>query len=91
MSGAEALDSFLDHSLEKRQGVKVACPEEIAFDRGWINADQLVAEAHRLGKELVWALSFPLSKPLPVRAPYGGERWRRRHSLPASRPRAHYD
>lgn len=36
-------------SLEKRQGVKVACPEEIAFDRGWINADQLAAEAHRLG------------------------------------------
>jgi glucose-1-phosphate thymidylyltransferase len=28
-------------TLEKRQGLKVACPEEIAFRAGWINADQL--------------------------------------------------
>ena len=27
--------------IEKRQGLKVACLEEIAFKRGWINADQL--------------------------------------------------
>ena len=29
------------HTLEKRQGLKVACPEEIAFKNGWIDAKQL--------------------------------------------------
>jgi glucose-1-phosphate thymidylyltransferase len=28
-------------TLEKRQGLKVACPEEIAFRNGWIDAGQL--------------------------------------------------
>ena len=28
-------------TLEKRQGLKVACPEEIAFRNGWIDAQQL--------------------------------------------------
>ena len=32
-------------TLEKRQGLKVACPEEIAFRTGWINAAQLEALA----------------------------------------------
>jgi len=39
-------DSLLEASqfiatLEKRQGLKVACPEEIAFRFGWISAEQL--------------------------------------------------
>ena len=28
-------------TLEKRQGLKVSCPEEISYRRGWINANQL--------------------------------------------------
>ncbi|WP_062217153.1 glucose-1-phosphate thymidylyltransferase RfbA [Aureimonas sp. D3] len=35
-------------TLEHRQGFKVCCPEEIAFNLGFIDADQLT----RLGKEL---------------------------------------
>jgi glucose-1-phosphate thymidylyltransferase len=37
-------------TLEKRQGLKVACPEEIAFRRGWIDAAQLEALAQPLAK-----------------------------------------
>jgi glucose-1-phosphate thymidylyltransferase len=48
-------DSLLEASqfiatLEKRQGMKVACPEEIAFRSGWINATQLEALAQPLLK-----------------------------------------
>jgi len=32
-------------ALEKRQGLKVACPEEIVFRKGYIGADQLEALA----------------------------------------------
>ena len=28
-------------TIERRQGLKVACPEEIAFRAGWIDADRL--------------------------------------------------
>jgi glucose-1-phosphate thymidylyltransferase len=37
-------------TLEKRQGLKVACPEEIAFRSGWIDAAQLEALARPLAK-----------------------------------------
>ena len=37
-------------TLEKRQGLKVACPEEIAFRAGWIDAAQLQALAEPLKK-----------------------------------------
>jgi glucose-1-phosphate thymidylyltransferase len=37
-------------TLEKRQGLKVACPEEIAFHRQWISADKLQALAQPLSK-----------------------------------------
>ena len=37
-------------TLEKRQGLKVACPEEIAFRSGWIDAAQLEALAEPMKK-----------------------------------------
>jgi glucose-1-phosphate thymidylyltransferase len=48
-------DSLLEASqfiatLEKRQGLKVACPEEIAFRSGWITATQLEALARPMLK-----------------------------------------
>ena len=33
-------------TIEKRQGLKVSCPEEIAYHQGWINAEQLAQLAH---------------------------------------------
>lgn len=37
-------------TIEKRQGLKVACPEEIAFRQNWIDRDQLAALAKPLSK-----------------------------------------
>jgi glucose-1-phosphate thymidylyltransferase len=36
--------------LQRRQGQLIAAPEEIAFHQGWIDAEQLKAQAARLGK-----------------------------------------
>ena len=48
-------DSLLEASqfiatLENRQGLKVACPEEISYRRGWINGSQLEKLAAPLSK-----------------------------------------
>lgn len=37
-------------TIEHRQGIKVMSPEEIAFDLGYLSAEQLLAIADRLGK-----------------------------------------
>ena len=36
--------------IEQRQGLKICCPEEIAYNNGFIDADQLRLLASRLGK-----------------------------------------
>jgi glucose-1-phosphate thymidylyltransferase len=36
--------------LQRRQGQLIAAPEEIAYHKGWIDAEQLRAQAARLGK-----------------------------------------
>ena len=41
--------SFIE-TLEKRQGLKIACPEEIAWRQGLIDSDQLRALAEPLLK-----------------------------------------
>ena len=37
-------------TIENRQGLKIACPEETAFEQGWINADQVRELAEPLKK-----------------------------------------
>ena len=37
-------------TIEHRQGFKVCCPEEIAFDRGYLTAEELLVRADKLGK-----------------------------------------
>lgn len=45
---AEATDFV--KMIEKRQGVKISAPEEIAFRNGWINKESLINSANRYGK-----------------------------------------
>lgn len=37
-------------TIEKRQGIKVMCPEEIAYEAGYISAEQVTERANHLGK-----------------------------------------
>ncbi len=48
-------DSLLDagsfvQTIELRQGAKIACLEEIAYNNSWINQDMLLARANKLSK-----------------------------------------
>lgn len=38
------------HTIEKRQGMKVACLEEIAYRKQWLSAEGVAAQAERLKK-----------------------------------------
>ncbi|MCU0830698.1 MAG: glucose-1-phosphate thymidylyltransferase RfbA [Rhizobiaceae bacterium] len=37
-------------TIEHRQGIKIACPEEIGLEQGWLTVDQVMAIADKLGK-----------------------------------------
>ena len=37
-------------TLERRQGLQTGCPDEIAFDQGWIDAEQLARRAQLFAK-----------------------------------------
>lgn len=48
-------DSLLEashfvHTIEQRQGLKVACLEEIAFHNGWLTREQVMQQAERMKK-----------------------------------------
>jgi glucose-1-phosphate thymidylyltransferase len=48
-------DSLIDasqfiHTIEKRQGFKVACLEEISFRKGWLSSQQVRARAEMMSK-----------------------------------------
>ena len=42
--------SHFVHTIEQRQGLKVACLEEIAYTNGWITADHVASQAEKLKK-----------------------------------------
>ncbi|OEC35050.1 glucose-1-phosphate thymidylyltransferase [Pseudomonas cuatrocienegasensis] len=63
-------DSLLDASqyvqtIEHRQGLKVACLEEIAFNNGWISKQQLLKQAEVFGKTGYGQYLYKLSEEHP--------------------------
>jgi glucose-1-phosphate thymidylyltransferase len=42
--------SFIQ-AVQERQGLKICCPEEVAFRRGWIDAEALLRAAHEMNNE----------------------------------------
>ena len=49
--------SMFIHTIEKRQGLKVACPEEIVYRLGYIDATQLRALGGEDCEEHLWTVS----------------------------------
>ena len=37
-------------TIQKRQGLQISCPEEIAYTKGWINKEQLLQLASKFMK-----------------------------------------
>jgi glucose-1-phosphate thymidylyltransferase len=67
-------DSLLEaalfvHTIERRQGLDIACPEEIAYRQGFIDAQQLEALAHPIAKSGYGQYLLAL-----LREPYFGAR-----------------
>ena len=44
-------------TLEHRQGLKIGCPEEVAWRNGWISSAKLKTLANDLIKKFLWKLS----------------------------------
>jgi glucose-1-phosphate thymidylyltransferase len=49
-------------AIEARQGLKIACLEEIAWTNGWITPEQVKAEATSMGKSAYAAYLWDLLK-----------------------------
>jgi glucose-1-phosphate thymidylyltransferase len=63
-------DSLLEASqyvqtIEHRQGLKVACLEEVAFHNGWIDREQLLSQAQAFGKTGYGQYLFSLAEEHP--------------------------
>ena len=54
--------SHFVETIEKRQGYKVACLEEIAFNNGWLNGDDLMRIGQSLSKNSYGQYLLSLSK-----------------------------
>jgi len=57
-------------ALEKRQGFRIACPEEIAYSAGWISREQLAELGTRLSKSSYgqYLLTIAEGRPVPSRS-----------------------
>src|SRR5271170_5090697 len=70
--------SMFIHTIEKRQGLKVACPEEIVYRLGYISADELAVlatrtQANGYGKYLLQLIEEPVHRRTSKeRAAFGG-------------------
>ncbi|MBE7182776.1 MAG: glucose-1-phosphate thymidylyltransferase RfbA [Methylobacterium mesophilicum] len=59
-------------TIQERQGVQIACPEEIALDAGWVSADHVLHRASQMGKTpyaaylKLCAANAPLASKLPT-------------------------
>lgn len=56
-------------TIERRQGLKVSCPEEIAFRQGWIDAEQMLALARTMGRSAYAAYLQKVAQEVPPSAP----------------------
>lgn len=54
--------SHFIETIEKRTGLKVSCPEEIAFRKGWIDTDQLQKMGNALSKNQYGQYLLSLTK-----------------------------
>jgi glucose-1-phosphate thymidylyltransferase len=70
--------SLFIHTIEKRQGLKIACPEEIAYRLGYISANELAVlatrtQANGYGKYLLQLIEEPVGRRTSKkRAAFGG-------------------
>jgi len=49
MTACRRPSSFVQ-TIEHRQGYKIACLEEIAFNKGWLNTEQMKQIGEAMGK-----------------------------------------
>jgi glucose-1-phosphate thymidylyltransferase len=53
------------HAVQERQGLMVACPEEIAYRQGWIDREQLGKLGHELAKSSYGEYLLRLASEIP--------------------------